>query len=137
LSWLHVQKCGEFWLAHDFLCLSVITVDVMRLYHALSGSFRNLEPTLHRGPRKAALEPEGYVLEGIEANQFASAIEADEVAHPAKHRDIRNRVFTGEPFATTEALIHYGKDALTLGDVAVARALVLVVAAGEFVEEAD
>jgi hypothetical protein len=45
---------------------------------------RNLQPALHRGPREATLQPGADVLERIELDQFARAVEAVQVAHPAQ-----------------------------------------------------
>ena len=46
-----------------------------------SRPLRDLQPALHRRPRQAALQPGRNMHERIERDQFARAVEADEVAY--------------------------------------------------------
>src|SRR5690348_11703905 len=57
------------------------------------GPFRNVEPALHGRPRQAPLEPGRNVLQTIELNEPACFIKADDVAHPAEHRNVGDAVF--------------------------------------------
>src|SRR5580704_6151037 len=47
-------------------------------------SLRDLEPPLHGGSGKAALQPGRDVRQGIVIDELARAVEADQVAHPAE-----------------------------------------------------
>src|SRR5438552_8169558 len=58
-----------------------------------SRPFRNIQPALHGGPGKAALQPRRYMLERIEFDEFPRAVKAVQVTHPAEHRDIGDGVF--------------------------------------------
>src|SRR5437763_14095496 len=56
---------------------------------------RNIQPSLHRRPRQTALQPPRHVLERIERDEIARAVEADQVTYPTETRDMRGRVFIG------------------------------------------
>src|SRR5262245_13974210 len=69
-----------------------------------SGPCRNGEPTRNRGPGQAALEPTRNVLQGIELNEVAGTVEANEVANPTQHGNVGDReVFSHDPLPVAEA----------------------------------
>src|SRR3954466_3010344 len=103
-----------------------------------SWPLRNLQPALHRRPREAALQPRRDVLEIIEADEIARAIKADQIAHPAERCDVRNGVLLAhDPLLPGKARLKNAEQAFCFGGIAIARALVLKILAGELVEEAD
>src|SRR5262245_22865575 len=68
----------------------------------------------------------------------SSDLEADEIAYPPEHRNIGDRVFVvHEPLPALKAAFHHTEQTLRFVHVAIARPLVLVVLAGEFMEEPD
>ncbi len=77
------------------------------------------------------------MLEGVEIDQVSGFVEANQVAHPAEHGDVGDGVVVvHDPLAAVQAALHHAQQALGLGDVALQRPFVLVLPAGEFVEEA-
>ena len=99
---------------------------------------RNLKSALHRRPGKAAFEPGADVLVIAEADQFASFIKADQVAHPAEHRDIGDGEFVAHhPGPALKPRVERREHALGFVAVTMERPLVFIFAAREFVEEAD
>jgi hypothetical protein len=91
-----------------------------------------------RRPRQNACSTRVDVREVVEADQLAGLVERHQVVDPRKGRDVGDRVVVAhQPGAADEALLEHVEQALRLGDVAVARPLVLLGLAGEFVEEAD
>ena len=79
-----------------------------------------------------------YVGEVGDTHQAARLVEADEVAYPGESGDIGDRVLlAGEPAQLPQLLVQHAQQTLRLRDVAVPRTLVLVVPAGELVEEPD
>ncbi len=78
------------------------------------------------------------VAELAEADQIARFVEADEVAHPREDCDVGDRIGVAHhPLPVRQMRIEHAEQALRLGDVAVARTLVLVLATRELVEEAE
>src|SRR5580704_14005908 len=97
----------------------------------------NLQPALHRGPRQAARKPGRDVGERIERDQFARAVEADEVTHPADQRDVGDGVFVvHDPLPVFETPFEHIQQAPGFRDIALERTLVGDVLTGEFMEEA-
>src|SRR3546814_14162973 len=65
-------------------------------------------------------------------------VKAVQVAHPAEQRDVGDAVIVAHhPVATCQPFVEHPKQSRGFGRIAVTRALVLIVAAGEFVEEAE
>src|SRR5262245_64126962 len=99
---------------------------------------RNGKPTRNRGPGQAALEPARNVLQGIELNEVAGTVEANEVANPTQHGNVGDReVFSHDPLPVAEARFKNAKQALGLVAVALQRPLVGDVAARELKKVAD
>ena len=100
-----------------------------------AGMFR---PRTTAGRSRKAARTRCDVGEVGDADQLAGAVELDQVVDPREGGDVGDRVVVaGEPGALAEAPVDHREQPLRLGDVAVARPLVLVVLAGELVEEAD
>src|SRR3546814_5332069 len=98
----------------------------------------NLQPPPHRRPRQPALEPGRHVPEAVELHQFPRLVEADQVVHPAQRGDVCNGVLVAhDPGPALEPPVEHAQQPLRLVDVALQRPLVLVVLAGELVEEPD
>src|ERR1700723_3207884 len=98
----------------------------------------NIQSALDRGPRKAAFEPSRYFPKAIEVDQFTRLVEPDQVADPAKHRNVGDGIFiVHDPLPSDKMRFHYAKQALRLSDVTLKWPLVLVFSADEFVKEAD
>jgi hypothetical protein len=74
----------------------------------------------------------------VERHQLARAIKADQIAHPAERRNVGDGVVgVHDPLPAIEPGLEHAEQPLALGDIALQRALVLVLTAGEFVEEAE
>ena len=70
------------------------------------GRFGNLQPALHGGAGEAALQPCRHRLQGVELNQVARAVEADQVAHPAERGDVGDGVVLAhDPWPPGKALL--------------------------------
>ena len=101
------------------------------------GPLRDLEPALYGRARQSSFEPCRHLRQAVEVDEFACTVEADEVAHPAKHRDVGDREFVAhDPRAAIEPSVQDAEETLHLRAKAFERALVFNLAAGEFVEEA-
>src|SRR5262245_45131866 len=75
----------------------------------------DLRPAVHGGAGEAALQPGRGVLEGIEPDEIARAVEADQVAHPAEHGDVGDRVVVAhDPLSSGEPRLEHGEQALRL-----------------------
>src|SRR5690348_4842710 len=97
---------------------------------APSGKFllpgRDVQAPVDGGPRDERIEHALHFLELAELHQLARAIEAHQVAHPREDRDVGNAVLAAHhPPPALEVLVEHREQALGLGDIAVARALVL------------
>src|SRR5262245_55799262 len=98
----------------------------------------NLQTARDGGTRNECIERAFYVTKIREPDEVAGSVEADQVPHPRKRRDVGDRVFAShDPGAIREASVEHTEQALRLAGIAVARALVLEILAGELVEEAD
>src|SRR3546814_1363045 len=76
--------------------------------------------------------------EAVKPDDLARVIEADQVAHPAEQRDVGDAVaFVHYPLAVRQSFVEHAQQPRRFGRVAVARPLVLIILAGEFVEEAE
>src|SRR5262245_60131078 len=103
-----------------------------------SWSFRNCQPALHRGAGESALEPRGHVLQGVELDKVAGAIKPDQVAYPAQHGDVGDGVvIVHDPLPAVEARLQHSEQAFGLVAIALKRAFVGDLAAGELVEVAE
>src|SRR5260370_34694888 len=103
-----------------------------------SRPLRDFKPALHGRPCKAALQPGRDVSKAIERHEFACAIKANQIAHPAEQRDVGDRVLVvHHPPPPAEASLHHPEQARGFGDIALQRPLVGDLLAGEFVERAD
>src|SRR5262249_51067319 len=51
-----------------------------------------IKSSLHGWPREAAIEPCLHMKEAVEADELASLVEADQIAHPAEQRNIGDRI---------------------------------------------
>src|SRR5690606_7601742 len=101
-------------------------------------SRRNLQPPSHRRPRQPALEPRRHVGVAVEPDQLARLVETDQVVDPAQGRDVGDGVLVAhDPLAAREPPVEHAQQPPGLVDVALQRALVLVLLAGELVEEPD
>ncbi|CAM2168521.1 hypothetical protein BLAT2472_10893 [Burkholderia latens] len=99
---------------------------------------RDIEPARNGRTRDERVERSRDMPELAEADEIARLVEADEVAHPREDRDVGDRVrIAHHPVAVREMRVEHAEQPLRFGDVTVARTLVLVVAAREFMEEAD
>src|SRR5690606_16976738 len=97
-----------------------------------------LQPANHRGTGKEVFQYSFDVGEAFELHQFAGLVEADQVAYPGEGGDIGDAVLRAhDPVTVLQLPIQYAEQTLAFGDVAVAWALVFVILAGEFVEEAE
>src|SRR4029077_5420438 len=110
-----------------------------KLARVLIGSSpRNGQAARTGRPCEECLECTGDVREISDADEIRGAVEADEIAHPGKHRHVGNSVgIAHEPAAPLEAQVEHAQQPLRFCDVAIARALVGVFAASELVEEAE
>src|SRR3984893_5024903 len=98
----------------------------------------NFKPALHGRSREAALQPGRDPHEAIEFDKFARTVKADQVAHPAEHRNIGNRIFVAHvPRPPVKAGLNHVQQTPGFGDIALERPLVGDLLAGEFVEIAD
>src|ERR1700740_1606270 len=98
----------------------------------------DLQSARHGGTRNEGVQHALDVRELVELDQLARAVENDPVAHPWEDRDVGDGVLLAhDPRAALQALLKHRQQALGFADVAVAWALVLVLLAGELVEEAD
>src|SRR5262245_64690891 len=80
----------------------------------------DLQSAVHGGAGEAALQPGRGVLQGIERDEIAGAVEADQVAHPAEHGDVGDRVVVAhDPLPASEPRLEHAEQALAL--VAIAR----------------
>src|SRR5712675_678604 len=105
---------------------------------ACSWPLRNFKPALHGRPCKATLQPARDVSKAIERHEFACAVKADQIAHPAEQRDVGDRVLVvHHPPPPAEAPLHHPEQARGFGDIALKWPLVGDLLAGEFVEIAD
>lgn len=87
--------------------------DRLRIAQALLRPLRNVQAALDGGPRQAAFQPTRHMLEAIESNQFARAIEADQIAHPAEHGNIGNGIFIiHHPLAAAQMYLQHAEQAL-------------------------
>src|ERR1700729_1946081 len=78
------------------------------------------------------------MLQLSEADQLACPVKADEVAHPAEHRNVGDGVVVAhDPGSLRKSRLDNGENALRLVTIAVKRALVLDLAASEFVKITD
>src|SRR5450755_2801788 len=103
-----------------------------------SRPLRDIEPALHRRPRQAALQPGRDVGEFVEGDEIARAIEPDQIAHPAEHGNIRDRVVVvHDPSPPGKPPLDHGEQTFGFGDIALQGTLVGDLLAGEFVKEAD
>src|SRR6266851_9726178 len=103
-----------------------------------SWPLRNFKPALHRRSRKAALQPGRDVSKAIERHEFACAVKADQIAHPAEQRDVGDGLLVvHHPPPSAEASLHHPEQARGFGNIALKRPLVGDLLAGEFVEKAD
>src|SRR4051812_49392596 len=99
---------------------------------------RNGETLLYGRSCQAALQPCPNVREVIEAYEFARFIEADQVAHPAEQRDIGDGVVIAhDPLAALQPVVEHADQPPRFIAIALQRAFVGDLAAGEFVEEAE
>src|SRR5437764_171210 len=99
----------------------------LRILHISSGAGRNPYPGWSvYCATKAALD------------QLARSIKADQVVHPRESGDVGDRVRVAhDPGTALQLVVQHAEQAFRFGHVAVARALVLVILAGELVEEAE
>src|ERR1700729_2026064 len=78
------------------------------------------------------------MLQLSEADQLACPVKADEIANPAKHRNVGDGVVVAhDPGSLRKSRLDDGENALRLVTIAVKRALVLDLAASEFVKITD
>src|SRR5690242_5876236 len=78
-----------------------------------------------------------HVRKILYADEFARFVETDQIAHPRERRDVRDRILIAEnPLAPFETLLQHAEQPFRFGDVAIARTLVFVFLACEFMEEA-
>src|SRR5579862_5997647 len=98
----------------------------------------NVQPAFDGRPRQATIEPRRDVDEVVERYEFSRAVEADQVAHPAEHRDIGDGVLViHDPLPSVETGLDDAQEALRFIDVPFERTFVGDLLAGEFMEEAD
>src|SRR5579871_1927765 len=98
----------------------------------------DLETANDRRARFERLECPQHVRKVLDPDKLACPIEPDQIADPGKGRDIRDRVIVSrDPCAPLELAIQHCEQTLALGRVTVAGTLVLVLPAGELMEEAD
>src|SRR5882757_10401707 len=103
-----------------------------------SRPLRDFKPALHGRPCKATLQPGRDVSKAIERHEFACAVKADQIAHPAEQRDVGDRVLVvHHPPPSAQASLHHPSRARGFGDIALKRPLVGDLLAGEFMEIAD
>src|SRR5712672_2205300 len=103
-----------------------------------SRPLRNFKPALHRRSRKATLQPGRDPREAIEFDKFARTGEADQVAHPAEHRNIGNRILGAhDPRPPIKAGLNHAQQARGFGAIALQSPLVGDLLAAELVEIAD
>src|SRR5690606_8442373 len=99
---------------------------------------RHVEARPARRPGKAAIEPGKDRGEAVDADKRACLVEIAQRPHPRKDGDIGNGVVVAHhPLAAGEPALEHAEKAPGLAGIAVARALVLDLAAGEFVEETE
>ncbi|MFK4603627.1 hypothetical protein ABIF57_003079 [Bradyrhizobium diazoefficiens] len=97
-----------------------------------------MSPRCTAGRASPPFEPCGNRFELGEFDEITGAVEADEVAHPAKHRDVGDGVVViHEPLPAGQMRLHHAEQTPGLAHVAFERPLVLEILAGEFVEETD
>src|SRR5579862_3223641 len=78
-----------------------------------SGALRNLQAAFDRRPRQATFEPDRDMDEVVERDQFARAVKADQIAHPAEHRNIGDGVVVvHDPLPSGKADFHDIEQAL-------------------------
>ena len=95
------------------------------LLRAASGARMDMQAAAHGGPREKCIQRTLHVREVAEAHQLAGAVEADEIAHHRKDRDVGNGVFIAHhPCARREVPVDDAEQAARLGGVAIARTLV-------------
>src|SRR3546814_6704730 len=87
---------------------------------------------------RSAVEPCLHIKKAFEADDLARFVKADQIAHPAKQRNVGDAVVSPHhPVAPREPLVEDTEQPRRLGCIAVARTLVLIGLTGEFVEEAQ
>ena len=70
----------------------------------------NIQSALDRGPRQAAFEPSRHLPKAVEVDQFTRLIEPDQVAHPAKHRNVGDGILiVHDPLPSGQMRFHYAK----------------------------
>src|ERR1700730_8081606 len=80
--------------------------------HSYLWRFRNVEAALHGRPRQPALEPFSDTAKLVERDEFARAVEAYQVAHPAEHGNVGDSVFVvHEPLPPGEVRLHHAQQA--------------------------
>src|SRR6266702_3773449 len=99
---------------------------------------RNLQPPHHRRTRDECGQHAPHVRKVPNADELTRFIEADQIAHPRESRDIGNRIGIAEnPLTPFQPLLQHAEQTLGLGDITIARTLVLVLLAGELMEETE
>ena len=79
----------------------------------LLGPLRYVEPALHRRPGEPAFQPCRHLLQRIECDEIARAVEADQVAHPAEHGNIGNGIFiVHDPLPSIKPRLQHTEQAL-------------------------
>src|ERR1700737_3321957 len=74
---------------------------------------RNVQAALHGRPRQPALEPFSDMAELAERDEFARAVEADQIAHPAEHGNVGDGIFVvHEPLPNRNMRLHHAEQAL-------------------------
>src|SRR6266481_1255924 len=92
---------------------------------AYSRPLWNFKPALHRRSCQATLEPGRDASKAIERHEFACAVKADQIAHPAEQRDVGDRVLVlHHPPPSIQASLHHPEQARGFGDIALKRRLV-------------
>ena len=82
----------------------------------------------------------GTLFSVIEGDQFARIVEADQIAHPAEHRNVGKFVYSSSIYTgpLSRSLVSSTPSRrLALADITLERPLVRYLLAGEFVEEPD
>src|SRR5690349_22919797 len=108
---------------------------VMKDSKGLLGDFQTAN---YRRSCQETLQHASDVGEILDADQVAGLVEADQVTHPRKSRDVGNGVaLAHDPVAPLQTAIEDLEQALAFVDVAITGTLVFVVLAGEFVEKTE